>query len=231
MLETIFLLEEERENFISLALLGIISGIIGFSVSAAIFPSEKDVLAVVFAAIPLIYSLNEKFLDDESKSLPHIPEIEIYLSIFAGIAVSFAALSFRFPEAFEVQSAIVGATGGAIRDAGFSVIVSNNLTVFSSIFLISLLVGSAGAFILAWNASVFGVFMAEVFSMNPFMTLAYLPHSLFEMSGFVIAGISGTLFSAAVYREHFDRETWKDYIKLVLTGISCILLGALLETA
>jgi hypothetical protein len=51
------------------------------------------------------------------------------------------------------------------------------------------------------------------------------------MSGFVIAGIAGSLVSAAVYREHFDRETWKDYIKLIVAGIACIVIGAALEAA
>lgn len=231
MLETFFLLEEEKQNFHGLAFLGFISGLLGFGVAKIIFPSQADILAVVFAAIPLIYSLTEKFLDDEAERLPHFPEVEMYLSIFTGLAVAFGVLAHFFPGAFGSQKAIIGVSGAAIQGGSFQAILSNNFTVFSSIFLVSLLVGSAGAFILSWNASVFGVFMADIFSSEPLMTLAYLPHSLFEMSGFVIAGISGSLISAAVYREHFNRETWKDYIKLVLAGLGCVLIGAFLETA
>ncbi len=231
MLERIFLLEEENQNFYALAVLGLVAGFLGYGVARVIFPSQADILSVVFAAVPLIYSLTEKFLDDESERLPHLPEVEMYLSIFAGLAVGFGVLAQNFPGSFDAQRAILGVSGAAVQGGSFEMILSNNLTVFSSIFLVSLLVGSAGAFILAWNASVFGVFMAEIFSSEPLLTIAYLPHSLFEMSGFVIGGIAGSLISAAVYREHFDRETWKDYIKLVLTGLGCILIGAFLETA
>lgn len=231
MLETLFLLEEKKQNYFLLAALGLLSGLIGFSVARVIFPSQVDLLSVLFAAVPLIYSLTSKFLDDEAERLPHLPEVEIYLSIFAGQALAFGLLATVFTESFEVQRSLLGATGAAIQGGNFQLILTNNLTVFSSIFLVSLLVGSAGAFILSWNASVFGVFMSKIISSDPVLSLAYLPHSLFEMSGFVIAGIGGSLVSGAVYREHFDRETWKDYIKLVVSGIVCIIVGATLEAA
>jgi len=231
MLETLFLLEEKKDNHFLLALLGLLSSLIGFSVARLVFPSQLDLLAVLFAAVPLIYSLTSKFLDDEAEKLPHLPEVEIYLSIFAGQALGFGLLANQFTNVFELQRSLLGTTGAAIQGGNFNLILTNNLTVFSSIFLVSLLVGSAGAFILSWNASVFGVFMSKIFSSDPVLSLAYLPHSLFEMSGFVIAGISGSLISAAVYRKHFDKDTWKDYIKLVVAGITCIIIGATLEAA
>jgi hypothetical protein len=46
-----------------------------------------------------------------------------------------------------------------------------------------------------------------------------------------VAGISGSLISAAIYREHFDKDTWIDYMKLVGLGIGLILIAAVLETA
>ncbi|MFB6116689.1 MAG: stage II sporulation protein M [Candidatus Nanosalina sp.] len=230
MLERIFLLEEEKQNFRLLAVLGLLSGIVGFTVARILFPSQSDILSVLFAAIPLIYSLTEKFLEDESEKLPHVPEVEMYLSIFAGLSLAFGLLSVHFPGSFDAQSAIVGLSSAAVQDVSFSLILTNNLTVFSSIFIVSMFIGSAGAFILSWNASVFGVFMAKVASSDPLMTLSYLPHSLFEMSGFVIGGIAGSLISAAAYRGDFDREIWMDYIKLLLAGIGCIVIGALLET-
>ncbi|MFB6216661.1 MAG: stage II sporulation protein M, partial [Candidatus Aenigmatarchaeota archaeon] len=61
--------------------------------------------------------------------------------------------------------------------------------------------------------------------------LCYLPHAAFEMTGFIVAGVAGSLISAALYREHFDMDTWRDYGKLVALGILLILLGAFLETA
>lgn len=133
-------------------------------------------------------------------------------------------------------------TGRATGLGGFVSIALHNLIVFSLILAVSAIISSSGAFILTWNASVLGTFLGllakklsgfELLTGNQDIVtpLAYLPHSAFEMTGFIIAGISGSLISAAVYREHFDRETWIDYIKLVGTGVGMILIAAFLETA
>lgn len=231
MLEEVFLLEEEQHNFGRLMVLGLISGLMGYIAASVLFPTQADILAVIFAAVPMIYSLTEKFLKDEAENRPHIPEVEVYLSIFAGEALAFFLMAMHFQDAFGVQKAVIGASGAAVSPASFSFILSNNLTVFSAIFLLAMLIGSAGAFILTWNASVLGVFLARVAESSPLMVLGYLPHALFEMSGFVIAGIAGSLISAAVYRRHFDRDTWMDYLKLICLGVLCIFIGAFLETA
>jgi len=143
MLETLFLLEEKKQNYFLLALLGLVAGLTGFSIARIIFPSQADLISVLFAAVPLIYSLASKFLDDEAEKLPHLPEVEIYLSIFAGQALAFGLLSSVFTESFEVQRSLLGSTGAAIQGGNFNLILPNNITVFSSIFLVSLLVGSA----------------------------------------------------------------------------------------
>lgn len=136
-----------------------------------------------------------------------------------------------------------GVIGGRATWAGFFLnVLSNNLLVFTVILFISALIGSAGAFILVWNASVLGVFMATIVRKLPGKALltgtenipspiAYLPHTFFEITGFILAGISGTMISAAIYRKHHDTETWKNIVKMVLLGLICILTGAILETA
>lgn len=231
MLEEFFLLEEEHQNFGRLAVLGLLSGIVGFMAAEILFPTQSDILSVIFAAVPMIFSLTKKFLEDEADGRPHIPEIEAYLSIFVGVTLAFFMLALNVSDAFEIQKAVLGPAGNAVSNAGFSAILSNNLMVFSAVFLLSMLIGSAGAFILTWNASVLGVFLAGVAETQPLKVLAYLPHSLFEMSGFIIGGIAGSLISAAVYRHHFDRETWIDYLRLLALGVLCIFAGAFLETA
>ena len=121
-------------------------------------------------------------------------------------------------------------------------ILSNNLLVFTGILTVSAIIGSAGAFILVWNASVLGKFFASLLeNLNGLEVLtgnsqaatpiAYIPHATLEMTGFIIAGISGSMISAAVYREHLDSDTWMDIVKLVVVGLGFVLLGALLETA
>lgn len=242
MLPELIYREERSEDYPILIMLGIISALAGFGAASFLFPSEVDILAVIFASIPLVYPLTKFFMEDERNGAPHIPEIQVYGSIFLGEVIGFLVLGMVFSESFSLQSSIVGASGFAVFGSSFIGIIANNLTVFGAILVLATFIGSAGAFVLTWNASVLGVFFAKLLnsieSGAGYLTckptpspLCYAPHTFFEMTGFVIAGISGSLISAAVYREHFNKDLWIDYTKLVVLGLFMILLGAFLETA
>jgi uncharacterized membrane protein SpoIIM required for sporulation len=231
MLEEILLLEEEDQNFELLFLLGVAVALIGFYASRVVFPSEVGILAVVFASIPVMYSLTTYFFDEEKDHDPGLREFGVYFSIFAGQAVGFMLLAMRYTEYFNAQRSVIGLTGAAVSDAGFISILSNNLAVFLVILVLAAAIGSAGSFVLSWNASVLGVFLAELFVFDPFIILRYLPHTFLEVSGFLIAGVVGTFASASVAREHFDEEDWRRYAILVAVALLLILAGAFLETA
>lgn len=242
MLPELILREEEEENFPLLTVLGLGSVFVAFLASRHLFPQEADLLVVIFAAIPLVYPLTSFFFDDEKNYAPHFPEVANYFSLFAGQTLGFLILGFSYPEFFSIQSQVAGITGNAISPGLFLGVLFNNLGVFLSIAFISLFVGSAGAFILSWNASVLGVFLADLLHRLPdtfaYFTgtknvptpIAYVPHATFEMTGFILAGISGSLMSAAVYRKHFDKEHWVDFAKLLVAGVFCVVFGALLES-
>lgn len=261
MLPELIYREEQHENYLLLFFLGLLSGLLGFGIARIVLPSHVSVLAVVFAAIPLIYPLTRSFLEDEKNGRPHVDEIFQYSSLFAGEVAAFFLLVFLVsPENLGVQisqfapelqqmgvEAIAGSglaeiTGQATSGVSFLSIFLHNLTVFTVILIVSALVSSSGAFILTWNASVLGVFLgvlarklegAELFTGNSSVStpFAYLPHATLEMAGFIVAGIAGSLISAAIYREHFDKDTWIDYMKLVGLGVGLVLIAAILETA
>ncbi len=243
MLPELILREEEEENFTVLAFLGLVSVFVAFLVSRHLFPSEADLLIVIFSAIPLVYPLTSFFFDDEKNFAPHLPEAMNYFALFFGQVIGFLVLGYSFPEFFAVQAEAAGISGSAVAPGFFLGLIMNNFGVFLSITLVSFLTGSAGAFILTWNASVLGVFMASLLHRLPDKLshyllgtrttappLAYVPHATFEMTGFILAGITGTLMSAAVYREHFDLRHWMDFFRLLVLGLACIVIGALLES-
>lgn len=244
MLPELIYREERRQDYKFLLLLGFMAGIAGFGVAKMIFPTELDLMAVVFASIPLLYPLDRFFFEDEKEKAPHKPEIKVYSSIFAGELIAFFLLGLMFQDAFSIQSTILGATSFATNSgASFLSIFMNNLTVFGLILFVASVIGSSGAFILTWNASVLGYFfsilvrgfesVSSVLSCSKpgVSPLCYLPHATFEMAGFIVAGVSGSLISAAVYRKDLGREVWIDYLKLVSAGVLLVLLGAFVETA
>ncbi|MFB6115426.1 MAG: stage II sporulation protein M [Candidatus Nanohalobium sp.] len=267
MLPELIYREEQSDNIALLFVMGIVYSLMGYGLARAVFPSQVSMLSVVFAAVPLMYPLTRTFLEDEKNGRPHSDEVMMYGAIFAGEVLGFFLLVLTLPahdlSQFYLQirqfskvlndmgiitlggvdlSVITGnnATGAATGGLQILGILLNNLFVFFLIFAVSVLVSSAGAFILVWNASVIGVFLGvltkKLSGMNVLAgtesipsPIAYVPHATFEMTGFIIAGISGSLVSAAIYREHFDRETWIDYAKLVGLGVMCVFVGAIIE--
>lgn len=235
MLPEFILREENLKRYDLLFLTGLISALAGFVIASYAFPSRIAVFTVVFASLPLVYPLTTKFLEDEDNNKPHRSEIFSYFSLFAGQATAFLLLGIIAAESFQAQMGVIGATGNFFAfDSLFMQILTNNFAVFGLIFVAAALVGSAGAFILTWNASVLGVFFSHLLSLQgteDYVSPAfYVPHATLEMSGFIIAGITGSMVSAAVYREHFSFETWQDYGLLLGLGASCVITGAFLET-
>lgn len=266
MLPELIYREEESDNLSLLFCLGLLSSFTGYWVALMVFPSQVSILSVVFAAIPLMYPLTRKFLEDEKDDRPHLDEIAIYGSIFLGETIGFFLLMLILPsanfdhfyiqigkfsgalenmglvalEGMNLNDVVDKATGAATGGPGVLPILLNNIIVFASIIVVSVVISSAGAFILVWNASVLGIFLGVLTRKLSWPTvvtgtekipspLLYLPHAFLEMSGFIIAGIAGSLVSAAIYREHFDWKTWMDYGRLIAIGIGCIIMGALLE--
>lgn len=250
MLPELVLREEEERNHLLIVLLGLFSGLAGFGAAKIFFPGQTSVLSVVFASIPLVYPLTSVFLEDEKNGRrPHEEEVEFYGALFLGEFLAFLGLALVSTESFYMQASVfsdqaasLGLTGNAVSPDTLYMVLSNNLLLFFSILAVSAVIGSAGAFILTWNASVLGVFIAKLLSelgtIYHILTgsgqtpspIAYVPHATLEMSGFIVAGITGSLVSAAVYREHFNKDTWKDLAKMVITGVLLIVLGALLES-
>lgn len=212
------------------------------------------IFAVLFSMIPSIYfitllikreeRLEEKMIVSNSKESlwdRHKVDILIFLFFFAGATITYAVWSFSMPEDFfQVQVAKINqihGIGGAARGqlTGFSAILFNNIQVMFFAFLFSFLFGAGVIFILLWNASVLGVYIGQL-SKNlwhiPIVSLSFLPHGLPEIAGYVCAGLSGGLISAAILRRG-NPEVLKtvmfDCVKIFILGVFLVFIGAVIE--
>ena len=237
MLPEIILREEEDSSYPLLILAGLVSVLVAFAVTKYFFPQNVSFLVVVAAAVPLIYPLMAYFLEVEKQD--HLDKgIAAYLSIFVGQVMAFSTLAYYFPDSFgyqigEFQTVLgsMGITGYATNPVSFMSIFSNNISIFFMITIISLLVGSAGALVLTWNASVMGAFFGILVKETGLhMPFAYVPHATIEMTGFIIAGLVGTTASASIYREHMSLKHWAGLLKLYFVGVFAIFAGAFIET-
>jgi stage II sporulation protein M len=158
----------------------------------------------------------------------------IMLFYFAGLTLAFAIWSFMLPpEFFQVQTQkineIHGVTGAAsYKYYTFTQILNNNLQVMFFAFLFSLVFGAGAIFIIAWNASILGVYIGDLANslwQIPIVSLSFLPHGLPEIGAYLIAGIAGGLLSAMLIRKntiHIKEVVAFDCLKLLI--IACVLI-------
>lgn len=179
----------------------------------------------------------------------HEKDILVLLFYFFGLTLAFSVWSFFLPQTFfeaqitkinEIQGMASGmtgqATGAAAGPAAFSRILVNNLQVMFFSFIFSFIFGAGAIFIIAWNASVLGVYIGQLSKYVwhiPIVYLSFLPHGIPEIAGYLFAGLAGGLMSAAIIRKNTN-EVLKvvavDVVKILLVGIALIVLGAGIES-
>ncbi len=243
MLPELILKEEREHHYPILVIIGIISVIGGFLAARILFPGQTSILAVVFAAIPLVYPLMSFFINEGINEDSYLNEIAVYFSLFVGQVIGFIAVGLIEPSSFDLQLEVVGAAGYATNPTeAFLSILSNNLVVYFGILVVSAIIGSSGAFILTWNASVLGIFFSHlvenlergaVFACGQVETpspLCFLPHASLEMLGFILAGITGTMISVIAYRREVDIDNIKKIIASIMAGVVLIFIAAVLES-
>ena len=102
-------------------------------------------------------------------------------------------------------------------------------------FIFSLIFGAGAVFIIAWNASVLGVYIGELSKHVwhiPIISLTFLPHGIPEIGGYIVAGLAGGILSAAILRKRnmeAIRYITLDSVKLLLLGAALILIAAGIE--
>jgi len=134
--------------------------------------------------------------------------------------------------------------GGGFWDK-FSIIFAQNTKISILFFLLSVLEMFGALFLLSWNASVFGVWLSEIakqasqqtnniiliLSTSATSFLGILPHAIFEFSGFFLAAIAGGILAIGIhlYKDNALLLQIKDSILVLLAGLICILIGAIIE--
>ncbi len=201
----------------------------------------------------------------------HASELLLYMSFFLGATAAFSIARFLFAGSFfGVQCSVLkllgrpitnqcevlisqaglfnppGATAAAAAAApDLGAIFLNNLWVYISTFLLTFVFTSGIIFILAWNASVLGVWIGSVSHSAldsliavPFITALYLPHGILEVGAYILAGIGGALLSrqGEVYLFHPESSRMtgrvvKDVLILLVLGVLALVLGAIIEVA
>jgi len=251
-----------QKGFFSI-LLGFTYAVFGIASALVVFPTDPALAAVAFTSLLLLPSLNnlltqetkqaaaEKNFDLTDPFKNHKDIFVVYFSTFLGILLAFSFFSLVLPsistsQLFSSQIAILGPAGQAAEPSAFGSIVSNNLMVFVVIFFASFIYGAGSIFVIAWNASVWGVIFAitaqkaaYAAGQNPVVyftltILAVFPHMFFEAAAYFMVAISGAIVGRASLTEKFlsDRFTKvvQDAVVIFFVAVLVLLLAAYIET-
>jgi uncharacterized membrane protein SpoIIM required for sporulation len=228
--------------------------------SIQVFPSASSlvfVFLITLASFPLFYRiLSDDELVDEKEIIQQISfyqrhkrTINIFGYFFLGVMVTtsfWASLisAENFESVFGYQmdsiSDIRGdwsPSGNAIKPAGIFEVLFNNIRVTTLAFLLSFFFGTGAIFVLAWNASVLGVFATGIAKghesvlvghLNAFLSISI--HAIPEIFAYFLAGIAGGILSFGIMRGKHDKVVIEDAFATFAASVFVLVFAALLET-
>jgi uncharacterized membrane protein SpoIIM required for sporulation len=215
----------------------------------------SGIFSVLFVIIPSAYYLTlfikrEERMEELAITKYHIGSfwekhgsyIMIMLFYFSGLTLAFSIWAYALPgDFFQVQTAkinsIQGVSGALTHGdwGSFMRILTNNLQVTVFAFLFSLFFGAGAVFIIAWNASILGVYISQLsrhILEIPWWSIFFLPHGVPEIGGYLCAGLAGGILSAAILRKNSSKVLKVialDATKVMVLAIALIFLGAAIE--
>lgn len=255
--ESLILPSQAESKPVEMLIYGMLITSVSILVAQYIFPSQASLVFLFFvtlASVPTVAKIiqDEEEIDEGEEKLNigffkrHSRIVEIYGFLFLGILFATSFWYTILPESMSdtlffnqinTIESINGAVGRATIGGSFDAIFQNNFRVAFIAFIASFFFGTGGLFILAWNASVIGVFIslvAKEFSkihmyplffghIDALMSIAL--HGVPEIIAYFIAAIAGGILSVGLIRGKHDMRIIKD--SFLMFGIcTIILIGA-----
>lgn len=240
---------------------------VAIAFSLQLFPQQASILSIAFITIifmPLfqrLFSIEEKkdrfAATRKSRNLftRHKPLIYIFAAFFIGVVLATSAVFVFFPSAssaFDIQQETLqrlgAATGSAATDGGFSRFFFNNTEVMVLVFILSILFGAGAIFILAWNASVIGVYAGVIVKTLanaglpletayiygiPYSLGTIALHGIPEILAYFFAALAGGVLGIGIIREKWSSKEFhlifKDAVAFFIIAEFLIALAAFLE--
>jgi len=262
-LESLFPEKKIKSKPIDMLVLGFVIALVAVFASYFVFPKYAGIMAPLITALAMA-PLIERLFEDEEDEIDEVAEKRLIMGFFSrhrsiillftlyfiGNFLAVFLLATILPQSllqsmFEPQLADINAvqsmsaaTGAAIRPDIAEIIVFNNLKVMAFAFLLSFLFGTGATFILSWNASILGIFLASYARQGLYHSLlltttGMFPHAAVEIVAYFLAGIAGGILSVGMVREKFlspeFRLMLKDSLFLLVLAVAFVLVGAYLE--
>ncbi len=215
-----------------------------------LFPSEVGTVStflVSFSLLTIFDFVLAKNRDDiwGQRQSPREANIELtfyLLSVFLGVFLVFLIIAVAFPrdlisQLFHKQLEGTATTLTAADALTFAAIFKHNIVVLVVFFFFSLFYRTGTVFVLAWNASVWGVvFGTAAHNQAQGAWFFYLtaPHLIAEALAFILASLSGLFLSKAVTKYKFVSKEFNQVLEaaagILTAAIVVLVLAAFVET-
>ncbi len=264
MLEELLTLKTKKQS-INIILLSFFITIIGFISALILFPEHSSVAHVLITTILLIPLLSREIKKEEQKESRtgiknfyrnHKSIFRIFFFIFVGVFLAYLLLTLimvLFPQnitkTHEYQISLIEnsellTVSMIVKDVNmFPIIIkliSQNILLMLTCFVLSLFYGSGGMFLIILNASIFATFLIESmrlfkdFGSYSLLFLIYLIFWFIPVTiAFLLSAISGGVMSKALMHEKFHSKRFnnvnRDAFMLLLISLGIIIIGAVLQ--
>lgn len=260
-LESIFPVKKVIRNPIEMFIFSMMVTLVSIYLADLIFPGDSTgkivTLFITVAMTPMVYGMFKEEEEVERECAEHKmvkcfwdrhdETIWSFTFLFLGVFLAVFLVAAFSPEEYVAQifgdqlSEIerVTSISGAFNIGDIlNIIIMNNLRVMALSFALSFLLGSGAVVILAWNASILGIYLASFIReglMEEFMvrTVGMIPHAPVEIGAYFLAGIAGGIISVGLIREKlFSKEfflVFKDSLILLVLAVVLVIIGAFIE--
>lgn len=257
-LEKLVSIREALRHPFWMFVIGAIVSLVSLSISFLIFPKSIGLfttVSVTFIMTPfmvnlLTYETYATEVEIKKKMRMNLFQrhsriLLIYTTFFSGMVVALSLVFLFLPNTtvenlFQDQINEIKLIRGNFLFANtFSRILVNNIGVLILSVLFAFIFGSGAIFILTWNASVLSTAIGLTakslggVSGIPVAILTYLPHGIFEISAYFLAGIAGGILSALVMQKKTGIFTLvvKDSLKIITGSVVLLVIAAVIEVA
>ena len=244
-LERIISVKKAETNPYYAGFFGIIITLIAILVGYRVFEINAGMATLAFIVIGSLPFLRKLISIEESKEATantfkqafsrNRKIIEIFFYFFLGVSAVYFSLSMIFPNLGELlfteqHKVFSGSINYSLENSDLLPILKNNFSIIILALVLSLLYGAGAIFIISWNASVLGTFLA--YKGIPKM-FTYLPHASIEFVAFFMAAIAGSIISEAIEKEDYRGTRFRNILRdaglLVVLSAVMIVVAAIVE--
>jgi len=234
--------------------------IISVLLAKQLFQSQASILAISLITIVFVpffqklFEIEEEAEDEAARGrkgnliLRHKKIIFTFSAYFMGVCIAVIFSFLLLPETtFSLQlETLHGFSGAATQSSSFGLFFLNNSQVMILTFILSTMFGAGAIFILAWNASVIGVYVGAFVQgvASKLGAAAYIYgvpvglgslalHGIPEILAYFIAGLAGGILSVGIIRESMMSKEFKmiarDSITLLMIAEFLVVVAAFIE--